>query len=184
MKSKSVSPMIIRGIILIVLGILVMFYSEDSIKALGLLPGLIITVFGVAQLAFAFFARKNLNYWQWYLAGGLATIVIGIVLMLNPEFTIKLLIVGVGAWFVFQAVQDFVTGNFWKKQGHPNWWYLLISAVVNATIGVLLVFNPLKGAMTVTVLIGLGMIFGGTMAIVAGNYLRSKYAKTTTDLKP
>ena len=184
MKSKSVSPMIIRGVILIVLGILVMFYSEDSIKALGLLPGLIITVVGVAQLGFAFFARKNLNYWQWYLAGGVATTIIGLVLMLNPHFTIKLLIVGIGAWFVFQAVQDFVAGNFWKKEGHPNWWYLLISALLNATIGVLLVFNPLKGAMAVTVLIGLGMIFGGTMAIVAGYYLRSKYAKSSANLKP
>ena len=175
MEKKSVSPIIIKGIITIILGVVIMFYSEDSIKALGLLPGLLITIIGGAQIGFALMAKKNLNHWQWYLAGGIGTTIIGVILMLNPDFTLKLLIIGIGAWFIFQGVQDYIAGNFWKKLGHPNWWYLAISAVINLIIGLLFVFNPLKGALAVTAFIGLGMVFSGIVALVVANFLRSKY---------
>ncbi len=175
MENRSVSPIIIKGIITIILGVVIMFYSEDSIKALGLLPGLLITIIGGAQIGFAVLARKNLNHWQWYLSGGIGTTIIGVVLMLNPEFTLHLLIIGIGAWFLFQGLQDIVASNYWKKVGHPNWWYLAIGAVVNVIVGLLFIFNPLKGALAVTAFIGLGMILSGIVAIVIANYLRSKY---------
>ena len=175
MEKRSITPLVIKGIITIVLGVVIMFYSEDSIKALGLLPGLLISIIGGAQIGFALMAKKNLNHWQWYLVGGIGTAAIGIILMLNPEFTLKLLIIGIGAWFLFQAAQDFVAGNFWKKLGHPNWWYLTISALVNLLVGVLFILNPLKGAMAVTAFIGLGMIISGIVTIIAANFLRHKY---------
>jgi len=177
MEKKSVSPIIIKGIITIILGVVIMFYSEDSIKALGLLPGLLISIIGGAQIGFALMARKNLNHWQWYLAGGIGTAIIGIILMLNPEFTLKLLVIGIGAWFLFQGIQDFVASNYWKKMGHPNWWYLMIGAVVNFIIGAMFVFNPLKGAMAVTAFIGIGMILSGIVTIVVANFLRNKYGQ-------
>ena len=177
MDKKSITPIVIKGIITIILGVVIMFYSEDSIKALGLLPGLLITIIGGAQIGFALLARKNLNHWQWYLAGGIGTTIIGVILMLNPDFTLKLLIIGIGAWFIFQGVQDFMASTFWKKMGHPNWWYLAVSAVINLIIGLLFVFNPLKGALAVTAFIGLGMVFSGIVAIVVANFLRSKYAQ-------
>lgn len=177
MEKRSVMPIIIKGIITIILGVVIMFYSEDSIKALGLLPGLLIAIIGGAQIGFAIFARKNLNHWQWYLAGGIGTTIIGIILMLNPDFTLKILIIGIGAWFIFQGVQDFMASTAWKKIGHPNWWYMAVSAVINLIIGLLFVFNPLKGALAVTAFIGLGMIISGIVGIIVANYLRSKYAR-------
>ena len=178
MEKRSVTPIIVKGIITIILGVVIMFYSEDSIKALGLLPGLLIAIIGGAQIGFALMARKNLNHWQWYLAGGIGTTIIGIILMLNPEFTLKILVMGIGAWFIFQGVQDFIASTTWKKIGHPNWWYLAVSAVINLVIGLLFVFNPLKGALAVTAFIGLGMILSGIVDLVVSNYLRSKYGKT------
>lgn len=177
MKKKSISPIVIKGIVTIVLGGLIMFYSDESITALGMLPGLIIAIVGGAQIGFALLARKNLNYWPWYLVGGIGTTIIGIILMLNPDVTLKLLLIGVGAWFVLQGIQDFMASNYWKKLGHPNWWYVAISAVANLSIGLLFVFNPLKGAVAITSFIGLGMIFSGLVALLVANFLRSKYGQ-------
>jgi uncharacterized membrane protein HdeD (DUF308 family) len=182
MKSKSSSTFFFRGFVLIVLGFMAMLYTDEALKSLTLIPGLVVTVVGLVQTIFAYMVRKKLPQWQWYLAGGLAVLAIGIVLLLNPEMTIKVLFIGFGAWFIFQAIYDFIAMNFWRKTEHPNWWQLGLLAVVEVVLGIALITDPLGSAMKVTVFIGGCLVLGGIATLVVGYYLREKrHRKPATD---
>ena len=172
MQKRSLTPIFLRGVILIILGLIIMFYNEQSIKALGVVPGLVVAVIGVAQVGFAYFARKNLANWQWYLGGGIVLFIIGVVLMLNPAVVMTLIVWAFAAWFLFQAVQDFAASGYWRKTNHPNWWMIVVSGGLNAIIGLLFLFNPVKGAMVITTFIGLCMLVAGFFAISVGVMLR------------
>lgn len=175
MKSKNSSAFFFRGFILIVLGFMAMLYTDEALKSLTLIPGLVVTVIGLVQSIFAFAVRKKLTQWQWYLAGGIAILAIGIILLLNPEMTIKVLFIGFGAWFIFQAIYDFMAMNYWRKVEHPNWWQLGLLALVEIALGVALILDPLGSAMKVTVFIGSCLVVGGIATIVVGFYLRDKF---------
>lgn len=174
MEKRSLTPIYLRGVLLIIFGLIIMFYNEQSIKALGVVPGLIIAMVGLAQCGFAYFARKHLTSWQWYLGGGIVILIMGIVLMLNPAVVMTLIVWAFAAWFLFQAFQDFAASGYWRKLGHPNWWIAMVSGILSGIIGILFLINPLKGAMVVTTFIGLGMLIGGIMAISMGVMLRKQ----------
>jgi uncharacterized membrane protein HdeD (DUF308 family) len=183
MDQRSTSPLFFRGIILIVLGFMAMLYTDEALKSLTLIPGLIITVIGLVQSSFSFAVRKKLNQWQWYLGGGIAVFVLGIVLLLNPELTIKVLFVGFGLWFFYQAVQDFLALNFWRKAGHPYYWQLGLLAVLELILGIMLIVDPLGSAMKVTVFIGTCLVVGGIATLVAAYYLRKRETDVLDDSK-
>ena len=155
MEKRSLTPIYLRGILLIIFG-------------------LIIAMIGLAQCVFAYVARKNLANWQLYLGAGIVVLIMGVVLMMNPAVVMKLIVWAFAAWFLFQAVQDFAASSYWRKRGHPNWWIVMVSGLLSALIGILFLINPVKGAMVVTTFIGLGMMVGGFMAIAVGVMLRKQ----------
>ena len=177
MEKRSLTPIYLRGVLLIIFGLIIMFYNEQSIKALGVVPGLIMAVVGLAQCGFAYFARKNLTNWRWYLGGGMVILILGIVLMLNPAVVMTFIVWAFAAWFLVQAVRDLAASNYWRKLGHPNWWIVMVSGILSGIIGILFLINPVKGAMLITTFIGLGLIIGGMIAIAMGMLLRKQIDK-------
>jgi uncharacterized membrane protein HdeD (DUF308 family) len=164
MEKPSTATYIIRGITLLVIGFMVMLYTDSELKALTIVPGLVITAAGLVQAGFTYWVRKKLLQWQWYFIGGVAIMAIGIVLWLNPGMLIKMLTVGLGAWFFYQAAQDFMAIKPWRSAKNPNWWALALLGVVEVTLGLMLMLDPLGDALRDTAFIGVCMIFGGLMA--------------------
>ena len=172
MERPSTATFIIRGITLLVIGFMVMLYTDEDIKALTIVPGLVITAAGLVQASFAYWVRKKLQQWQWYFIGGLGILAIGIVLWLNPGMLIKVLTVGLGAWFFYQAAQDFVSIGTWRKTENENWWSLILLGLVEVILGLMLMLDPLGDTLRDTVFIGVCMIFGAVMALFTRYYLK------------
>lgn len=172
MEKPSTATFIIRGISLLVIGFMVMLYTDQDIKAITIVPGLVITAAGIVQASFAYWVRTKLQQWQWYFIGGLGIMLIGIVLWLNPGMLIKILTVGLGAWFFYQAAQDFIGMTQWKKVKNPNWWSMTLLAIVEVALGLMLMLDPLGDSLRDTAFIGACMIFGGIMAFFTRYYLK------------
>ncbi len=164
MEKPSTATFIIRGITLLVIGFMVMLYTDEDIKKLTIIPGLVVTTAGIVQALFTYWVRKKLQHWQLYFAGGLGIMALGIVLWLNPGMLIKILTVGLGLWFLYQAALDFMGMNPWRKTKNPNWWSLAMLGIIEVILGFMLMFDPLGDTMRDTTFIGLCMVFGGLMA--------------------
>lgn len=164
MEKPSTATFIIRGITLLVIGFMVMLYTDEDIKKLTIIPGLVATTAGIVQAAFAYWVRKKLQQWHWYFAGGLGVMALGIVLWLNPGMLIKILTVGLGLWFLYQAALDFMAMNPWRKTHNPSWWSLAMLGTIEVLLGLMLMLDPLGDSLRDTAFIGICMVFGGLMA--------------------
>jgi len=181
MEHKSTMALLFRAFALFILGFIVMLYTDEALKNLTLIPGLVITVIGIAQTLFSYGVRKKLMQWQWYVAGGIGVLAIGIILMLNPGLTLRMLTAGIGVYFVYQAAVDFMALKPWKATGNKNAWYFGLLGGIEAILGLLLVIDPLGDAMRDTVFIGSVMVVGAIAAFVTSRYLRKGYAVTHAD---
>lgn len=176
MEHKSTMALLLRSFALFVLGFIVMLYTDEALKNLTLIPGLVVTVIGVAQTGFSYAVRKKLMQWQWYVAGGIGVLALGIILMLNPGLTLRMLTAGIGVYFIYQAVMDFMAVKPWKATDNKNAGYFGLLGGIEAVLGLLLIIDPLGDALRDTVFIGSVMVVGAVASFVAGRYLRKGYA--------
>jgi len=174
---KTTIPFFIRGFILIVLGFGSLLTTDEGINKAALIPGLIITAAGASLAIFAYLAKQNLTKWGWYFVSGLGIMAIGIFILLRPDMVIRVLFVGFGFWFVYQAAMDVMMTKQWKNLPHSNWWQLALSAFLTFLLGVLIMTNPMQGTLRDTMYLGVILIIAGVISFVTGNNLRDKHNK-------
>ncbi len=134
-ESKSMVFWLFQGLFNLVIGAIVMFYPEASIKFLLILSGLWAIVLGVYQFSIGLLTQSEIKGRQWHKLNGFAAIAIGLVLIFAPEiivgfavqvFGIILVLIGSGMlYFAFllrrlgqieiaeeETIDDFPDTNF------------------------------------------------------------------------
>lgn len=167
----------LRGFVLIILGFLALLTTDEGVKKAALIPGLIVTVAGASLAVFSYLAKKNLVKWGWYFISGVGILAIGVFILLRPDMVLRVLFVGFGFWFLYQATMDFMMVGQWRNLPHSNWWSLALSGTLNGILGVLIMTNPMGDTLRATMYLGVVLITAGIIAITTGNSLRDKYNK-------
>jgi len=151
---------LIQGIAAVILGILFLTYPGATAATVAGMIGLFWLVGGVADLVAIFIDRTA---WGWKLFTGIVGILAGLVVLSNvfkhPLWTAAAL----GGVYVFiLGIQGMVIGvlNVVRAfQGEG--WGIGALGVLSFLFGLLLVFNPLAGAIALPLLFGiLGIVFG------------------------
>jgi uncharacterized membrane protein HdeD (DUF308 family) len=97
---------------------------------------------------------------------GLLSIFLGILLITSPQFAILLSVsveLLIGFLFFIGGVVQFIF-SFKEKGG--TFWLLFLLSILFVIIGLFLIFNPLKGVLTLTVLLSIFFFVGGILKIV------------------
>lgn len=122
----------------------------------------------MAALAF----RKDSQNWGWRLAEGIIDILFAFILLSNPGITAAVFPFIVGFWIIVYGV-IFVADSFNdKKEGASNWWMGLIGGIIGILVGYFITANPLEGAFTVTIWIGLGFLLLGIVNVMLSFRMR------------
>ena len=127
---------------------------------------------GIIQTLFAISLRKEIKRWGWSLAEGLVDLFFGILFLAKPELTASLMIFMVGFWFLFYAIINLVASFYLKEEGIRNWWVELVWGILGVLFGMLIVFNPFTGMMTIVWLLGTFFIMAGIFNIVMAFLLK------------
>jgi uncharacterized membrane protein HdeD (DUF308 family) len=142
-----------------------------SYMALSLLFGAIILVAGVAELIHAYGNRHD-SGWGWRLFAGIIDLILGIILVSNIEVSMRVLPFVMGIWFLFRAVSLFTFATVVR----PSLW-VIIGGILTTLFALLVMFNPVFGAMTIVVWTAIAFIIAGIFNLVLGFRL-----KATNDL--
>ena len=76
---------LIKGVLIIVLGIWMLKMPRESFNAMLLVIGLIIAIGGVLEAFLALYYKRVLKEWGWNFSAGILDILVGILLITNPE---------------------------------------------------------------------------------------------------
>lgn len=154
----------IIGIIFILLGIWVFRTPLASYLVLATLFSISFLVSGLAEISFALGNKKELDNWGWFLASGIFSALIGVLLLSNPALSMATLPLYVGFGVMFRSVAGVSFALSLKDHG-DEYQSLLWMSIGGVVLAFLLIWNPAVIGMTLVSLTALTFILIGAGVI-------------------
>lgn len=174
---------LLTGLLYIVLGIVALVIPETMEKALGYLIGAVLIVGGAVSMISYLLRDAHQNYYHNDFLHGLIGIAAGILVLNQVEFIISLIPVLLGILILVSGCSKLQDVIDMKRMEYGNWIVMLVFAVINVTLGILLVCNPFESALLLFRLLGAGLIFSGVTDCVIIVYFAGKIRKYTEKLR-
>jgi uncharacterized membrane protein HdeD (DUF308 family) len=153
---------IIQGVAGILLGLMLLLAPGASSVILVQFLAIYWLVSGVIGLVSLVWDRTQ---WGWKVFAGILGIVAGVAVIRHPMYATVL----VGTTLVvFMGILALVFGvmNLVRAFSAGGGWGMGILGVVDVAVGLLLIFNPLAGAVALPIVIGAFILVGGIMSII------------------
>lgn len=162
------TALVIAGVIGVIAGILALAYPDITLLALGLIAGINLLLLGVLGLIDAFGGEHDSG--ARVLSGvlGLLSIIAGLVVMRRPGESLLAILIVLGIWLVLTGLVDFVRAFTVLEDRALR----LMGALADVILGVLILALPKLSLATLAVLVGIGFVVHGGVAVVRGWRLR------------
>ncbi len=153
---KKYKSELISSIILIVLGLLLVFESVDTIITISYIIGSLIIAMGT--LAFINYFTSSDSYNRLSIAYGLVCIILGILIITNPVAIASIIPVIIGIGIIINSAIKLQYSLELKKISNKMWKTTMIVSLISTICGVIILFNPFQGAVIITKIIGIFLI--------------------------
>ena len=163
---------VIRGIAAVLFGIMALVYPGLTVAVLVLLFGAWILVDGVFRVIGAIGHRASDKEWGFDLIIGIMGIIIGFLTFHAPRITALALIIYIAAWALMIGATEIALAIKLRREIKGEW-FLILMGLLSIVFAVMLLWNPLPGALALVWLIGSYAIVFGFLAIILGFRLRS-----------
>ncbi len=160
------------GIFFIIVSVVSFAWPESSLLVLSLLFAFSFLFGGLSEIVFSLANREQLDNWGWSLAFGIVTLIVGILLLLNPALSITTLAFYIGFVVLFRSISTIGFAMDIKKYGSKNWGALLVLGIIGTIVAFILIWNPIFAGLSVVILIALSFLFAGLFNIFLSLQLR------------
>lgn len=157
---------IVISIILCIFGIVLIAVPKFSIKALGIISGVILVLFGLVKLVGYFSKDLYRLAFQYDLALGGLLILLGAIILMNPSSLMNFICIALGIYILSDGLFKVQIAIDSKCFGIKKWWAILICAIISAILGFVLMFRPNEGSSVITVLMGVALLFEGILNLL------------------
>jgi len=156
----------LRGILGILFGLICLLTPGIAIEVFVILFAAYMLVDGVFAIASGIKAARNGERWGLLILEGIVDLAAGAVAVLWPAITLVALIWLVAVWAIVSGAL-MLGAAFTLKLDHGRWW-LALGGIASLIFGILLVIEPLIGAVVLTMWIGAyALVFGIFLLILA-----------------
>ncbi|MDO5569575.1 MAG: DUF308 domain-containing protein [bacterium] len=156
---------IVMSLVFIVIGII--FLSEPGISLLMIsyiIAGLLI-IGGIYLMATGYKKVMGITLFDGF-TPGIISLVLGVVVLCKPLTLIVLIPIIIGLWFVINSTFKVKISFNMKEAKITIWWVVLVFAIMGIICGVLMILNPVIGALTVMEVVGILMIVYSSIDII------------------
>lgn len=183
-KSFYKSSLLTSGILLLI-GILLLFKSTDTIIALSYILGCILVVLGIIAII-NFFRKSSIDAFNdLNIVYGIVTIVFGTLIISNPTAIATFIPFVVGLGILISSSIKLAYSIELKNDNDELWQSTLIMAAIGAGCGILILFNPFKTSLAVFKIIGIFIIIYSILDIISIYQIKKtfKNSKDNNDKK-
>ena len=178
--NKIFKSSILGALSLVVLGILLIFESEATIVTISYVIGAILVAIGVLALLKFYKEVKENDDTGMDLVYGITSVVLGIVVISNPKAIASVIPIVMGLIIILNSGTKLQYSIELKRNNNNLWKSTMILSLISTTCGVLLIFNPFKGAAFLTKLIGFLILLYAVLDIVSTITIKSTVRKIKT----
>lgn len=161
---------IVISAILFGVGLCLAVWPSASARLICWLVGGICVLVGVAKLIGYFSNDIYRLAFQFDLALGIFTIVLGVVLLTRPDGVIAFVPALTGVYIIVDSVFKLQTAFDARRFGLRKWWAIFIGAILSGLFGLLLVLDPFEGARLLVVFLGVSLMLDGLLNICITAY--------------
>lgn len=163
----------LRGALAVVFGFMAIVWPGITVLALVLLWGAYTLIDGLASVGLALSDRSAPAEHRWmYGLLGLLGIAIGVITFVWPAATAVVLLLIIAFWAILAGVLQIVAAIRMRKV-ITNEWFLGLTGAVCVVLGILLIVQPLEGAIGLVIAIATFAIVWGVSLILFGLRLRT-----------
>ena len=156
----------LRGILGILFGLICLLTPGIAVQVFVILFSAYMLVDGVFAIVSGIKSARNGERWGLLILEGIVDLAAGVVAFLWPAITLVALIWIIAVWAVVSGVL-MLSAAFTLNIDHGRWW-LALGGIASVIFGILLVIEPLIGAVVLTLWIGAyALVFGVFLLVVA-----------------
>lgn len=169
---------LLRGVFAIVFGIVALVWPSVTVWALVVVFGAYAIVDGISAIIRSVQARKVESGWVWWLLGGVVSLIAGIVAFVWPGITALAAVFVIGIWAIMGGILE-IAGSvrLRKLDGAAHWGLLLFAGILELLFGIVLVFFPVSGILSIVWLVGVFALLFGVLFVVSAFRVRSAAKK-------
>lgn len=165
--TKLLKSSIWSSIALVILGLLLIFYSELTIVSISyVIGGILIAIGVIALIKYISNINKDIKN-EIDIVYGIGTIILGIIVISNPKAIASIIPFVLGVLIVINSTAKIDYSFRLKKNKNNLWVSTLVVSLIALICGVLLIFNPFAGAEFITKLIGAIILIYAILDIVS-----------------
>ena len=165
----------LRGIMSILFGLICLLAPGFAAGVLLILFAAYLLVDGVLAILAGIKAARNGERWGLLILEGVVDIAAGVVAVILPAIALVALIWIIAIWALVSGAL-MLTAAFTLNTDHGRWW-LALGGVASLIFGILLVLQPLIGAIVLTMWIGAYATVFGILLLALAFQLRSRKAE-------
>lgn len=168
--------MLLTSIICILLGGVLIFFPQAVNEMIVYVLAAAMFIFSIVELYNYFKKDVKQNFYRNDLVFAVVALVVGIIVLAKRHAVIELVPIVLGAFIIVSGIKKLQNGLDLIRLKIDGWKSLLVLAAVNIIFGIIMVVCSSQTATTVTVLIGVGLVFSGTTDLFSQLWV-SKNAK-------
>jgi uncharacterized membrane protein HdeD (DUF308 family) len=168
--ARSWWVLLLYGLVALVFGAVAILQPLAAATALAWAIGVMAVVEGVISLVALFGGNSGVSR-GWLAVYALASLVFGVLAVINPLATASVLVLLLAAWLIVAGIHRIVFAVRVRRHIQGEW-LLILSGVLAIVLGALLVANPLAGVAVTTLWIGIGSLIYGVLQVVVAFRLR------------
>lgn len=151
------------SLILFLVGVLLLIDPAEYGRAIGMVVGYSMIVFGAFKLV-GYFSKDLFRLaFQYDLAFGILLIALGVIAVLRTENVMEFLSITIGIAVLADALFKIQISVDSKEFGIGRWWLILAMAIITGLIGLVLIFDSVDGVVLVR-LLGICIMAEGIMS--------------------
>ena len=162
----------LRGILGILFGLICLLTPGVAVEVFVILFSAYMLVDGVFAIVSGIKSARNGERWGLLILEGIVDLAAGVVAFLWPAITLVALIWIIAVWAVVSGVL-MLSAAFTLNIDHGRWW-LALGGIASVIFGILLVIEPLIGAVVLTLWIGAYALVFGVFLLVVAFHLHSR----------
>ncbi len=177
LMNKFMKTSLLSSIGLAILGLLLFFESELTIVTLSyVIGGILVAIGTIALINYINGIQKNAKN-DLDIVYGIGMAVLGIIVISNPKGVASVIPFVLGIVILFNSAAKLQYSIDLKKENNELWKSTMILSLVALLCGILLIFNPFKGAEFITKIIGSLLFLYALIDIVSTLRLKKTFKK-------
>lgn len=160
-RNRKIS-FVLAAALYLVLGLVLLIWPGVSIRVFCYAFGAILLLYGVVTIA-SFFLRDGGGPGSFVLELflGIVAAAVGLLFLIRPAFVASLLPVVVGLTILVDGLVNLKRALALRRMDYGRWNVPLILSIVSVALGLVVVIRPFLAAETLTMLIGVTLIYEG-----------------------